>query len=89
MPVADSRALWVQFWGLSDLSLLKTAALYLIRGVDRAEPAIDPSGRRLVLNSAGYMKSNRLFVINFDPPATRCPSTIASAIPAAHVRGSI
>jgi hypothetical protein len=29
--------------------------------------AIDPSGRRLVLNSAGYTKSNRLFVINFDP----------------------
>ena len=29
--------------------------------------AIDPSGRRLVLNSAGYTKSNRLFVIDFDP----------------------
>ena len=37
---------------------------------DDEEPhwlAIDPSGRRLVLNSAGYKKSNRLFVINFDP----------------------
>ena len=37
---------------------------------DDEEPhwlAIDPSGRRLVLNSAGYTKSNRLFVINFDP----------------------
>jgi hypothetical protein len=29
--------------------------------------AIDPSGRRLVLNSAGNSKGNRLFVINFDP----------------------
>ena len=37
---------------------------------DDEEPhwlAIDPSGRRLVLNSGGYTKSNRLFVINFDP----------------------
>jgi hypothetical protein len=37
---------------------------------DDEEPhwlAIDPSGRQLVLNSAGYTKSNRLFVINFDP----------------------
>jgi hypothetical protein len=37
---------------------------------DDEEPhwlAIDSSGRRLVLNSAGYTKGNRLFVINFDP----------------------
>lgn len=37
---------------------------------DDEEPhwlAIDPSGGRLVLNSAGSSKSNRLFVINFDP----------------------
>jgi hypothetical protein len=36
---------------------------------DDEEPhwlAIDPSSRRLVLNSAGYTKRNRLFVINFD-----------------------
>jgi hypothetical protein len=157
----EATSQWVQFWRLSDLSLLKSVALppgprgdehyftgepkllpdgksvyvhtfncgvYLVRGVDRAEPsatfvkgfpgkdcgvpvltshywlqtvpqthslvaldiadpehprevstvvfgddeephwlAIDPSGRRLVLNSAGYTKSNRLFVINFDP----------------------
>jgi hypothetical protein len=157
----EATSQWVQFWRLSDLSLLKSVALppgprgdehyftgepkllpdgqsvyvhtfncglYLIRGVDRAEPsatfvkgfpgkdcgvpvltshywlqtvpqthalvaldiadpehprevssvvfgddeephwlAIDSSGRRLVLNSAGYTKSNRLFVINFDP----------------------
>ena len=29
--------------------------------------AIDPSGRRIVLNSGGYAKGDRLFVINFDP----------------------
>jgi len=37
---------------------------------DDEEPhwlAIDPSGRRLVLNSAGNAKSNRLFVIDFNP----------------------
>jgi hypothetical protein len=157
----EATSQWVQFWRLSDLSLLKSVALppgprgdeqyftgepkllpdghsvyvhtfncglYLIRGVDREESsarfvygfpgkdcgvpvltshywlqtvvqthalvaldladpehprevsrvtfgddeephwlAIDSSGRRLVLNSAGSTKSNRLFVINFDP----------------------
>ena len=157
----EATSHWVQFWRLSDVSLLKSVALapgprgdehyftgepkllpdgrsvyvhtfncglYLVRGVDRPEPsatfvkgfpgkdcgvpvltshywlqtvpkthalialdiadpehprevssvvfgddeephwlAIDPSGRRLVLNSGGYTKSNRLFVINFDP----------------------
>jgi hypothetical protein len=155
----EATSQWVQFWRLSDLSLLKSVALppgprgdehhftgepkllpdghsvyvhtfncglYLIRDVDRPQPsatfvkgfpgkycgvpvltshywlqtvphalvaldiadpehprevsqvtfgddeephwlAIDPSGRRLVMNSAGYTKSNRLFVINFDP----------------------
>jgi len=29
--------------------------------------AIDPTGRRLVVNSGGYAKSNRLFIVNFDP----------------------
>src|SRR4051812_42399533 len=29
--------------------------------------AIDPSGTRIVLNSAGYTKSNRLYLINLDP----------------------
>lgn len=29
--------------------------------------AIDPAGRRIVLNSGGYAKGDRLFVINFDP----------------------
>lgn len=29
--------------------------------------AIDRTGRRIVLNSGGYSKGNRLFVINFDP----------------------
>jgi hypothetical protein len=29
--------------------------------------AIDPSGRRLVMNSGGYGKNNRLYVIDFDP----------------------
>jgi hypothetical protein len=29
--------------------------------------AMDPSGRRLVMNSGGYGKSNRLYVIDFDP----------------------
>jgi hypothetical protein len=28
--------------------------------------AIDPTGRRLVLNSGGYARGNRLYVINFD-----------------------
>ena len=152
---------WVQFWRLSDLTLLRSVALepgprgnenrfsgeprllpdgesvyihtfncglYLLRGVDRSEPsvglvktfegtncgvpiltghywlqpvpdahalialdisnpehprevsrlnvgddeqphwlAIDPTGRRVVLNSAGDGKGNRLFVIDFDP----------------------
>ncbi len=152
---------WVQFWRLSDLTLLRSIALkpgprgdenrltgeprllpdgqgiyihtfncglYLLRGVDRPEPsvsfvrtfegkdcgvpiltshywlqtvpeahalialdiadpehprevstvtlgederphwiAIDPTGRRVVLNSSGYAKGNRLFLINFDP----------------------
>ena len=37
---------------------------------DDEEPhwiAIDPTGRRIVLNSGGYAKSNRLFVIDFEP----------------------
>lgn len=37
---------------------------------DDEEPhwlAIDPTGRRLVLNSGGYSAGNRLFVIDFDP----------------------
>jgi len=37
---------------------------------DDEEPhwiAIDPTGRRIVLNSGGYAKGNRLFVVNFDP----------------------
>jgi len=37
---------------------------------DDEEPhwlAIDSTGRRLVMNSGGYTKGNRLFVINFDP----------------------
>jgi hypothetical protein len=29
--------------------------------------AIDGTGRRVVLNSGGYAKENRLFVVNFDP----------------------
>jgi hypothetical protein len=29
--------------------------------------SIDPTGRRVVLNSSGYGKGNRLFLINFDP----------------------
>jgi hypothetical protein len=29
--------------------------------------AIDATGRRVVLNSGGYGRSNRLFIINFDP----------------------
>lgn len=29
--------------------------------------AIDPTGRRIVLNSGGYSQGNRLFVLNFDP----------------------
>ncbi len=29
--------------------------------------ALDAAGRRVVLNSGGYSKSNRLFVLNFDP----------------------
>jgi hypothetical protein len=29
--------------------------------------AIDGTGRRVVLNSGGYSKENRLFVVNFDP----------------------
>jgi hypothetical protein len=157
----EATSQWVQFWRLSDLSLLKSIALppgprgdeqdftgepkllpdgrsvyvhtfncglYLIRGVDSdkfsatfvygfpgkncgvpvltshywlqtvaqthalvaldiADPehprevsqvtvgedeephwlAMDPPGRRLVMNSGGYAKGNRLFVINFDP----------------------
>jgi hypothetical protein len=41
----------------------------LVLGEDE-EPhwvAIDPTGRRIVLNSGGYAKGNRLFIINFDP----------------------
>lgn len=37
---------------------------------DDEEPhwiAIDPTGRRVVLNSGGYVRGNRLFVIDFDP----------------------
>lgn len=37
---------------------------------DDEEPhwiAIDPTGRRLVLNSGGYSKGNRLFLLDFDP----------------------
>src|SRR5262245_44562817 len=29
--------------------------------------AIDPTGRRVVVNSGGNSKGNRLFVLNFDP----------------------
>ena len=29
--------------------------------------ALDPTGHRIVLNSAGGSKSNRLFIVNFDP----------------------
>ena len=152
---------WLQFWRLSDLTLLRsialkpgprgdenrltgeprllpdgqsvyihtfTCGLYLLRGVDRVEPtisfvrgfegvdcgvpiltghywlqtvseahalialdiadpehpreasrvtvgdderphwiSIDPTGRRIVLNSGGYAKGNRLFLVNFDP----------------------
>jgi hypothetical protein len=29
--------------------------------------AMDPTGRRLVVNSGGYAKGDRLFVVNFDP----------------------
>ncbi|MGH7583164.1 MAG: hypothetical protein ACREL5_08070 [Gemmatimonadales bacterium] len=29
--------------------------------------AIDPSGRRLVVNSGGYVKGDRVFVVDFDP----------------------
>jgi len=29
--------------------------------------AIDPTGRRLVVNSGGYSKGDRLFIVNFDP----------------------
>ena len=29
--------------------------------------AIDPTGRRVVLNSGGHKASNRLFIVNFDP----------------------
>ena len=38
-------------------------------GVDEAPHwiAIDPAGRRIVLNSGGYAKADRLFVIDFDP----------------------
>ena len=161
MTNAKATAEWVQFWRLSDLTLLKSIALkpgprgdenqlsgeprllpdgksiyihtfncgmYLLRGVGDPEPnarlvhsfpgkecgvpvltgnywlqpvpgthalvaldisdpdnprevstvtfgddekphwiAIDPSGRRIVLNSGGYANSNRLFLVNFDP----------------------
>jgi hypothetical protein len=33
--------------------------------------AIDPAGRRVVLNSGGYSTGNRLFVLNFDPATGR------------------
>lgn len=29
--------------------------------------AIDPAGTRIVVNSGGYVKGNRLFVLNFNP----------------------
>ena len=29
--------------------------------------ALDPTGRRLVVNSGGYAKGDRLFIVNFDP----------------------
>lgn len=29
--------------------------------------AMDPTGRRLVVNSGGYVQGDRLFVVNFDP----------------------
>jgi hypothetical protein len=29
--------------------------------------AIDHAGRRLVVNSGGYSKGDRLFIVNFDP----------------------
>jgi len=163
MDEANTKATseWVQFWRLSDLTLLRSIALkpgprgdenrftgeprllpdgqsiyihtfncglYLLRGVERPDPSvnfvrafegkncgvpiltghywlqtvpethevialdianpehprevsklrvgddeqphwisIDPTGRRVVLNSSGYGKGNRLFVINFDP----------------------
>jgi hypothetical protein len=33
--------------------------------------AIDPAGRRVVMNSGGYSKSNRLYVLNFEPATGR------------------
>lgn len=157
----EATSEWIQFWRLSDLSLLRSIALppgprgnehqlsgelrllpdgrsvyihtfmcglYLVRGVESAEPsatfvhgfpgkdcgvpvltghywlqtvpeahalvsldisdrehprvvstvtlgddekphwiAIDPTGRRVVLNSGGYSQGNRLFLLNFDP----------------------
>jgi hypothetical protein len=33
--------------------------------------AIDPTGRRVVLNSGGYSRGNRLYVLNFDPETGR------------------
>ena len=41
---------------------------------DDEEPhwlAIDPTGRRVVVNSGGYSKGNRLFVLDFDPASGR------------------
>jgi len=29
--------------------------------------AIDATGRRIVMNSGGYAKGNRLYILNFDP----------------------
>jgi hypothetical protein len=42
--------------------------------------AIDPSGRRIVMNSGGGSKSNRLFVLNFDPTirAARATASISA-----------
>jgi len=41
-----------------------------VRVGDKEEPhwiAIDGTGRRIVMNSGGYAKGNRLFIVNFDP----------------------
>lgn len=41
-----------------------------VRVADDEEPhwlAIDSTGRRLIMNSGGHTKNNRLYIINFDP----------------------
>jgi hypothetical protein len=45
----------------------------LVMGDDEAPHwlAIDPTGRRLVMNSGGGVKGNRLFILNFDPASGR------------------